>query len=181
MNTKQDPLVELLQLLAAVSDFPTPSIDVKEDNPLQGYLGEGPCTVVQFGDDNYHCMLMVQTSLEIPPAVLSRLFLAVFQEGLSRNEAVLKRTRDMDLAISLATMKTVIVNWLEAFPKPEGARELTIPFVVRWNVMGTVEMNHAKTFISYGMNRTPEEVAEIERNFHAMDTPEARDDTTPLH
>jgi hypothetical protein len=180
MNMK-DPITELLQLLGEFSGLPTPHVDVKHDNPLQRYLGEGPCTVVQFGDDTYHCMVMVATSANLPEAVLASLFLSTFQEGLSLNVEKFQATGTVHTAITLATMKTAVIKWRDSFDRPVGEGALTLPFIVRWNIMGETSLNHSTTFASWGKNYTPEEQEEIARNFHALTEAEAPDDTTPLH
>jgi phospholipase C len=180
MNMK-DPITELLQLLGAEAELPTPHIEVRHDNPLQRYLGEGACTLVQFGDDTYHCMVMVATSANLPEAVLASLFIENFQEGLTRNVEKFQAAGNMQVVFTLATMKTAVIKWRDSFDRPVGEGAVTLPFVVRWNIMGETSLNHATTFTSWGKNYTPEEQEEIARNFHALNKTEAPDDSTPLH
>jgi hypothetical protein len=153
-SLKQALLSSLLGALGVADTKSTPHMQILEEGPPlagRGGIPEGPVHLIQYGTDNYHCTVVVSTSHGLPPAVLAKLFRENFQHGLERLD------------------------------KPEGSMSLTLPYIVRWEVMGTIESMAAVTFCSYGISYTDKEKEELTRNFEKMNTPEVQDDTTSLH
>lgn len=180
MSSKSDTLLTILQALGVAAGI-TPTIKAIPEAPHSRVLPEGPVVIAQFGSDTYHCSVIVSASAELPDAVLARLFMENFQHGLTRYEGVFRAGKDINIAMELAPMKAAAMFWADSFPTPEGEQAVELPFIVRWEAMGTIETMSATTFISYGKKYTPEEKEKIVRNFNAMHSGDAADDTTPVH